>query len=131
MLADFEKVEAEDKDVLKADIKELKERLAALPQKLRDKKIPVLVLIEGWAAAGKGSLIKELISELDPRFYNVVSPVIVPEKESRYPFLYPYATAIPENGKICTGKSPKRNSSGVCARSMSLSASSATEAICS
>ena len=40
------------------------------------------------------------ISELDPRFYNVVSPVIVPEKESRYPFLYPYATAIPENGKI-------------------------------
>ena len=100
MLADFEKVEAEDKDVLKADIKELKERLAALPQKLRDKKIPVLVLIEGWAAAGKGSLIKELISELDPRFYNVVSPVIVPEKESRYPFLYPYATAIPENGKI-------------------------------
>ena len=100
MLADFEKVEAEDKDVLKADIKELKERLAALPQKLRDKKIPVLVLIEGWAAAGQGSLIKELISELDPRFYNVVSPVIVPEKESRYPFLYPYATAIPENGKI-------------------------------
>ena len=100
MLADFEKVEAEDKDVLKADIKELKERLAALPQKLRDKKIPVLVLIEGWAAAGKGSLIKELISELDPRFYNVVSPVIVPEKEFRYPFLYPYATAIPENGKI-------------------------------
>ena len=100
MLADFEKVEAEDKEVLKADIKELKERLAALPQKLRDKKIPVLVLIEGWAAAGKGSLIKELISELDPRFYNVVSPVIVPEKESRYPFLYPYATAIPENGKI-------------------------------
>ena len=100
MLADFEKVEAEDKDVLKADIKELKERLAALPQKLRDKKIPVLVLIEGWAAAGKGSLIKELISELDPRFYNVVSPVNVPEKESRYPFLYPYATAIPENGKI-------------------------------
>ena len=100
MLADFEKVEAEDKEVLKADIKELKERLAALPQKLRDKKIPVLVLIEGWAAAGKGSLIKELISELDPRFYNVVSPVIVPEKEARYPFLYPYATAIPENGKI-------------------------------
>ena len=32
MLADFEKVEAEDKEVLKADIKELKERLAALPQ---------------------------------------------------------------------------------------------------
>lgn len=100
MLADFEKRETEDKEILKAEIKALKERLVAQPQLLREKKIPVLVLIEGWAAAGKGSLIKELISELDPRFYNVVSPVIEPEKEARYPFLYPYAKAIPENGKI-------------------------------
>ena len=69
-------------------------------QQLRDAKLPVIVLIEGWAAAGKGSLIKELISEIDPRFYNVVSPAIIPESEARYPFLYPYAAAIPENGKI-------------------------------
>ena len=46
-------------------------------------------------AAGKGSLIKEIISEIDPRFYNVVSPAVIPESESRYPFLYPYASAIP------------------------------------
>ena len=30
----------------------------------------------------------------------LVSPAVVPESESRYPFLYPYATAIPENGKL-------------------------------
>ncbi len=100
MLSDFEKHEEEDKELLKEEIKSLKDRLVAQPQLLREKKIPVLVLIEGWAAAGKGSLIKELISALDPRFYNVVSPVIESEKEARYPFLYPYATAIPENGKI-------------------------------
>ena len=70
------------------------------PQLLREKKIPVIVLMEGWAAAGKGSLIKELIGDLDPRFYNVVSTVLTHEKDARYPFLYPYATAIPENGKI-------------------------------
>ena len=100
MLKDFEKNQPEDKKAVDQEIKKLRAELLARQQKLREKKIPVLVLIEGWAAAGKGSLIKELISEIDPRFYSVVSPAYIPESESRYPFLYPYATAIPENGKI-------------------------------
>ena len=85
---------------LKAEIKEMREHLMSLQQTIREKKLPIIVLVEGWSAAGKGSLINELISELDPRFYNVVSPVITREAEARYPFLYTYAKAIPENGKI-------------------------------
>jgi len=100
MLKDFEKTKAEDKSELNAEIKELRAQLMGQQQQLREAKLPVLVLIEGWSAAGKGTLIKELISEIDPRFYQVISPVITPESESRYPFLYPYAKAIPENGKI-------------------------------
>ena len=100
MLKDFEKSKSEEKDVLNREIKELRARLIGQQQQIREKKLPVLVLIEGWAAAGKGSLIKEIISEIDPRFYNVVSPAVIPESESRYPFLYPYAAAIPENGKL-------------------------------
>ncbi len=90
----------EAKDSLKNEVKELRTRLISHMQEIRDAKLPIIVLVEGWAAAGKGTLIKELISEIDPRFYNVTSPVITPEKEARYPFLYPYASAIPENGKI-------------------------------
>ena len=90
----------EDKDARKAEIKTLREKLMGLQQTIREKGLPIIVLVEGWATAGKGSLIGEMISELDPRFFNVVTPVITPEKDSRYPFLYPYATAIPENGKI-------------------------------
>ena len=82
------------------DIRELREQLIERQQRIREAKIPILILVEGWAAAGKGSLIKELISEMDPRFYNVSSPAVVPEAECRYPFLYPYAKAIPENGKV-------------------------------
>ena len=100
MLKDFEWIESEDKQAVKAETKQLREQLITQIQALRDAKLPVLVLIEGWAAAGKGSLINELISELDPRFYNVVTPVAEPESKARYPFLYPYATVIPENGKI-------------------------------
>ena len=100
MLKDFERNKPEDKESLNSEIKSLREKMISRLQLMRERKLPVLVLLEGWAAAGKGSLIKELISEIDPRFYNVVSPAVVPENESRYPFLYPYACAIPENGKI-------------------------------
>ena len=100
MLKDFERNKPEDKESLNSEIKALREEMIGRLQLMRERKLPVLVLLEGWAAAGKGSLIKELISEIDPRFYNVVSPAVVPESENRYPFLYPYACAIPENGKI-------------------------------
>ena len=100
MLKDFEKSKPEEKEALNEEIKALRARLIGQQQLLREAKLPVLVLLEGWAAAGKGSLIKEIISEIDPRFYNVVSPAVVPESEARYPFLYPYAAAIPENGKL-------------------------------
>ena len=85
---------------LKEEIKMLREQLMARQQTIRAEGLPIIVLVEGWAAAGKGTLINEMISELDPRFYNVISPGVTPESESRYPFLYPYAKAIPENGKI-------------------------------
>ena len=100
MLKDFTPPKEEDKSNLKAEIKALREKLLAQQQLVRSSALPVIVLVEGWAAAGKGSLINELISEIDPRFYNVTSPAIVPQSEERYPFLYSYAKAIPENGKI-------------------------------
>ena len=92
--------EEEKRDPVKAEIKALRTRMAALQQTVKEQGLPIIVLVEGWAAAGKGSLINELIQEIDPRNYNVVSPVILPETEVRYPFLYTYAKAIPENGKI-------------------------------
>ena len=100
MLKDFEKPKAEDKDEIKAETKQLKQLLVSQPQQLKEQKIPVIVLVEGWGAAGKGSVINQLISEYDPRFYNVCSMTPVPESECRYPFLYPFATQLPENGKI-------------------------------
>ena len=94
------KEKSAEKAILRAEVRSLQDKLLAQQQMLRAKKLPVIVLVEGWAAAGKGSLINELISGIDPRFYNVVSPKVIPETEARYPFLYQYAAAIPENGKI-------------------------------
>ena len=100
MLKNYKKSKPEKKEILNKEIKAQRARLLGQQQQLRDAKLPVIVLIEGWSAAGKGSLIKELISEIDPRFYHVVSPMIIPESEERYPFLYPFVKAIPQNGQI-------------------------------
>ena len=78
MLKDFETKKKEDKTALGAEIKELQSKLLGQQQELMKAKLPVMVLIEGWSAAGKGSLIKEFISELDPRFYHVESPKVMP-----------------------------------------------------
>ena len=82
------------------ELQRLKQQLLAQQLVLREKNLPVIVLVEGWSAAGKGGLINTLISELDPRFYNVTSHQITAEAANRYPCLYPYAGAIPESGKI-------------------------------
>ena len=100
MLRDFESKKREDNNSLNEEIKQFQAKLLSQQQLLMKEKIPVIVMIEGWAAAGKGSLIKELISELDPRFYHVESPKVLREAEERYPFLYHYMKTIPVNGKV-------------------------------
>ena len=100
MLKEYAPAPPEDKKELNRQIKALREKLLGQQQQLRDAKLPVIVLIEGWAAAGKGGLINDLISEVDPRFSSVFIGDSARREADRYPFLYPYFKAIPEDGKL-------------------------------
>lgn len=85
---------------IKALVKQKREELAAQQLLLKEHKLPVLVLIEGWGAAGKGTLIGNLIKELDPRFFTVINMDVPAEREKRKPFLWRYMEQIPEAGKF-------------------------------
>ena len=63
----------EPEEVHKAELKQRRADLAGLQQRLKQAGLPVIVLVEGWGAAGKGSVIRSLIRELDPRFFKVIS----------------------------------------------------------
>ena len=89
-----------DKAARKRETDRLQDKLTAQQMLLKEAKLPVIVLVEGWAAAGKGGLINDLISELDPRFCSVFSADSAVRDADRYPFLYPYFSAIPEEGKL-------------------------------
>ena len=100
MLQDFKRKDDNlDKSARKAEIVRLRDMLVNSQQKIREAKLPVIVLLEGWDSAGKGSLINELISEMDPRFFNVATFKRTPEGEERYPFLKKFFDVLPENGK--------------------------------
>ena len=89
-----------EKSAIKAEISALKSRLTILQQQIKQAKLPVVVLIEGWGAAGKGSLISDIILNIDPRSFNVFSINPPMEEESRHPFLWRYFQKIPEAGQF-------------------------------
>ena len=59
--------EIPEKEELKKRIKEAGEKLYQQQMKLKEHKLPVLVLFEGWGASGKGTTIGRVIKYIDPR----------------------------------------------------------------
>lgn len=75
-------------------------RLFAQQLQIKEKRLPVFVLFEGWGAAGKGTVLGKVISDLDPRFFTGVSMHDPTPDERRRPFLYRYFEKIPEAGQF-------------------------------
>lgn len=91
----------------KPDADEIKQRLEIAHQRLseqqllmKDSKLPVLILFEGWGAAGKGTVLGQVIKTLDPRFFSAVSLHDPTTEEKRKPFLTRFYTEIPEAGQF-------------------------------
>ncbi|MBL9135867.1 MAG: hypothetical protein JNK85_08370 [Verrucomicrobiales bacterium] len=78
----------------------LQRRLYDLEHALFQARIPVMVVIEGWAASGKGSTISTLAERLDPRGFRVV-PITPPRTaEQRFPWLHRFWLKLPSYGQM-------------------------------
>ncbi|PIE32430.1 phosphate--AMP phosphotransferase [candidate division KSB3 bacterium] len=89
-----------EKDEYKAILPELELRLGELQREARALQIPVMVVFEGWDAAGKGTLINRLIQTFDPRGC-VVHPTNAPNEEERLrPFLWRFWIKTPARERI-------------------------------
>ena len=73
----------EEEGANKREIKAIQKELAALQQPIKQAGLPVLLIFEGWSASGKGSIISKVISELDPRGYQVWSYADPTDEEGR------------------------------------------------
>jgi len=89
------------------NVTEYEHQLIALREALRTAQIAVLrqglkvvIVVEGFDAAGKGSLIRELSYAWDPRGFRV-HPIGPPtSQEAAYPFLWRFWQRLPKAGEI-------------------------------
>ena len=100
MLKEWMPGEIPEKQELEEQLDKNRKKLYDLQTKIKEHRLPVLVLFEGWAAAGKGSVIGKVIKNIDPRFFKVATMTAPSEEEKRKPFLYRYIKQIPEEGKF-------------------------------
>lgn len=100
MLKDWRKEEKPDSEELSRRLEQARIQLAARQLAIKEKHLPVLVILEGWGAAGKGSVLGRVIRNMDPRFFKVDVGKEPSEEELRRPFLYRHFIKIPEAGKF-------------------------------
>ena len=89
------------------DDEDYTQRLAKLQAKLYllgltayKKKRPVILVFEGWDAAGKGGTIKRITEPLDPRSY-VVHSIAKPEGDDKqHHYLYRFWRRLPRAGQV-------------------------------
>ena len=100
MLKDFVKAVPPEEEQIKKELAEAQNKLSVYQLKIKEKKLPVMVIFEGWGAAGKGGTIGRVIKNIDPRFFRVRTTAEATSEEKRYPFLHRYLLDIPEAGKF-------------------------------
>jgi polyphosphate:AMP phosphotransferase len=89
-----------DKHTYRFKIEDLMRELRSLQNICWQKQLPIVVVLEGWAAAGKGDLVKQVTNYMDPRGFTV-HPILTPsEEERKYPFLWRFWQKLPPLGSI-------------------------------
>jgi polyphosphate:AMP phosphotransferase len=87
----------------KALLKQIEEQgqeLAYLQRKCKEHGIPILIIVEGLSAAGKGTLINRIIQPLDPRGFKVSCIASPSRDEQLRPFLWRFWRRTPSTGRI-------------------------------
>jgi len=73
-------------------------RLGECQRAARAAGVPVVIVFEGWEAAGKGTLINRFTQALDPRGFKV-HPISAPtEDEQLHPWMWRFWSALPAAG---------------------------------
>jgi polyphosphate:AMP phosphotransferase len=89
-----------NKDEYRGRARDLGRELGELQRRAREAGVPVIVVFEGWDAAGKGTLINHLMLALDARGYTVY-PIGPPTQEEEHrPFLWRFWLRTPPKGRI-------------------------------
>lgn len=79
---------------------EEQERFRELQLEMFQKRVPLMLMYEGWDAAGKGGNIKRVAQALDARAYTIFPSPAPTKPELMHPHLWRYWTRLPEAGHV-------------------------------
>ena len=100
MLETLDLTQKLDRDEYVRQLTRRQVQLRELGWQVYQQKRPVVLLFEGWDAAGKGGAIKRITEKMDPRGY-VVYPISAPQGEDKTRhYLYRFWRRLPEKGQI-------------------------------
>lgn len=88
------------KEEYKKELPIWQEKIRKMQKDAYENKIPVIILYEGWDAAGKGGNIKRVTANMNPRGYEVISIAKPTSEELSHHYLWRFWKKIPEKGKI-------------------------------
>ncbi|WP_332633909.1 polyphosphate kinase 2 family protein [Halalkalibacter flavus] len=74
--------------------------LLQLQHELYELDLPVILIFEGWDAAGKGGAIKRVTERLDPRGYKVHGIAAPDEHELKYHYMRRFWKSLPTKGQF-------------------------------
>jgi polyphosphate kinase 2 (PPK2 family) len=74
--------------------------LHALQIRALDQQVPVIIVYEGWDAAGKGGNIRRLTERIDPRLYTVYGIGKPTAEELAHHYLWRFWTKLPARGHM-------------------------------
>ncbi len=89
-----------DPEEYKERRRELQEKLFRLENIMYQKRVPLMIMYEGWDAAGKGGNIKRVAQALDARAYTIFPSPAPTKPELAHPFLWRYWTRLPKAGHV-------------------------------
>lgn len=84
----------------KKQLKVEQEKLFNLELEMYIKRIPMILMYEGWDAAGKGGNIKRVAQALDARSYTIFPSPAPSRLELAHPHLWRYWTRLPKAGHV-------------------------------
>ncbi len=84
----------------KLQLKAEQERLRRLELEMYIHRVPMMIMYEGWDAAGKGGSIKRVAQALDARSYTIFPSPAPTKPELLHPHLWRYWTRLPKAGHV-------------------------------
>jgi polyphosphate:AMP phosphotransferase len=86
------------RNIYNDELRQYKARIHELSWKAYDDKRSVVIVFEGWDAAGKGGAIRRLTNAVDARLYRVISVAAPTDEERAHHYLWRFWRQVPRAG---------------------------------